>query len=193
MRNKSLVLIISILMLMPMLSGCIGGDGDTEVTAWDGDINDLLLTVDDLGEEYDVETEYYTDPEEFADDVTDLEDHGFQEGAMSDFALLDLMNMVIGAQMVLRFDVDKMDEVLDDFRSNMDLEDDDSTTVEEIDLGSYGEETLALRITSQDLEGFGAYAIGFIKNDIMVFIMLVGAEDNGVMIKDLTEKIEDKF
>ncbi|MBN1786018.1 MAG: hypothetical protein JW825_03365 [Candidatus Methanofastidiosa archaeon] len=180
-------------MILPMLSGCIGGGDDKEVVPWEGDVNDLLLDVEDLGEGYDVETEYYEDPEEFADDATILNAHGFQEGAMADFALFDWENIIIGAEMVLRFGADKMEGVLEDFKSTLQEEEGEDTTFEEINLGNYGDETIAFKIVSEDLEGFGAYAIGFIKNDIMVLIMTVSEDDDGDLVKSFIEKVLAKF
>lgn len=193
MRKISTIILISLLLILPMLSGCIGGGDDKEVVPWEGDVNDLLLDVEDLGEGYDVETEYYEDPEEFADDATILNAHGFQEGAMADFALFDWENIIIGAEMVLRFGADKMEGVLEDFKSTLQEEEGEDTTFEEINLGKYGDETIAFKIVSADLEGFGAYAIGFIKNDIMVLIMTVSEDDDGDLVKSLIEKVLAKF
>ncbi|HOP09387.1 MAG TPA: hypothetical protein PLC12_04130, partial [Candidatus Methanofastidiosa archaeon] len=81
MKKITLPIAIAMLLVLPMLSGCIGGgDDDKTIEAWDGDIEDLLLTADDLDDGYEVETETYTDPDEFADDTTALEEHGFVEG-----------------------------------------------------------------------------------------------------------------
>ncbi|HPR42543.1 MAG TPA: hypothetical protein PK718_08390 [Candidatus Methanofastidiosa archaeon] len=192
MKKITLPIAIAMLLVLPMLSGCIGGgDDDKTIEAWDGDIEDLLLTADDLDDGYEVETETYTDPDEFADDTTALEEHGFVEGAMSDFGYYDWENLVIGAQMVLRFDPDEMDGLLDDFKDSID--EDEGTTYEEINLGSYGDETLSFVITDSDLEGYGAYAIGFVKQDIMVFIMTVSMDDDGDLVKSLAEAVLDKF
>jgi len=189
MRKLTISIAIALLLVLPMLSGCIGG-GDDDIEPWEGDIEDLLLTVDDIGEGYEVESESYDDPEEFADDVTDLEAHGFQEGTMADFGFFDWENMVMGAQMVLRFDADKMDGLLDDFKDSIDLGADE---IDEISLGNYGDETIAFKILSSDLEGFGAYAIGFTKNDVMVFIMVVSNDDEGDLVKSLADTVLDKF
>jgi len=193
MRNKSLVLAISTLILLSFLSGCIGGDDDEMVIVWDGEIENLLLSTDDLGEDYEFDTDYTTDPEKIDDDPTELEDLGFKEGAMSDFTFWGTENIVIGAQRVLRYDVDKMDAVMDKYESDLELEEDEKTSVEEVDLGTYGDQSLAFKLIDQDSGEFGTYTIGFIKNDIFVFIIVISVEDDGDMIKDITEKIENKF
>ncbi len=190
--NKNIKTIFVILMLTAtILAGCISG-GESSSEAFDGSAESLLLTKDDLPEKYGefFEVEQITDAEELFSDNTTGPKLGFKEAyAVTSMFFDEEFNFGIFAQLVIRFELDKMDQVLGEYKAS---QEEDNEEFESVDFGKIGDETYGIKITDEEF-GSELYQIAFIKKDIMVVLIVTGEEDSKAFIKDLAENIESRI
>jgi hypothetical protein len=191
-NKKTLVTIAIIVLIMPLLAGCIGGGDDDSKSPYEGDIEDLLLTNDEIPEKYAEMAERVSMPasEIFPDD--DLpDDLGFDEAyALTAMYFDEDFNFGIIAQLVMRLDIEEMEKAMDEYKDAQMEEYEDEW--ESVDFGDIGDETFGIMFTDEDL-GTEAYELVFTKDDIMVVLIVAGEENAKSLIEDLAETVEDKL
>ena len=191
-NKRTLVSIAIIMLIMPLLAGCIGGGDDDSSSPYEGDIEDLILTNDEIPEKYTEMAERTSMPasEIFPDD--DLpDDLGFEEAyALTAIYFDEDFNLGILAQLVMRLDIEEMEKAMDEYQDAQLDEYEDEW--ESVDFGNIGDETFGLKFSDDDL-GTDGYELVFIKGDIMVVFIVAGDEDSESLIKDLAETVEDKI
>ncbi len=190
-NKRTLVYIAIILLIMPLLAGCIGG-GDDSSTPYEGEVEDLLLTNDEIPEKYAEMAERTSMPaSEIFPDENLPNDLGFEDAyALSALYIDDDFNFGILAQLVIRFDIDEMEKAMDEYKDAQLEEYEDEW--ESVNFGNIGDKTAGLKFLDEDF-GAEAYELVFTKKDIMVVFIIAGDEDTESLIKDLAKKVEAKI
>ena len=183
-HNRVFVLCALMLLTISLLAGCIGG-GDDGDASFNGSLASLLLTDNELPEEFreDVERESMTE-----DDIDD-NDFGISEGEMLSAMYYDEnFNFGVIYQMVVRVDADKREDALNDFKDSEMVEYGDA--LQSVNFGKIGDKTVGFKLSEA---GMDAYELAFIKKDIMVLFLVSVDEGGESLIKSLAQKVESKI
>lgn len=183
-KNRIYVFFAIMMLVSALLAGCIGG-GDGGDEPYDGTLASLLLTDTELPEEFrgEVVRESMT-----ADDFDDNE-FGITEGEMLEAMYFDDdYNFGVLYQMVVRVDVDKLEDAFNDFRDTETEEYGDA--LQSVNFGRIGDKTVGFKLSES---GMDAYELAFIKKDVMVVFLVSVSEDGDDLIKELAQTVESRI
>lgn len=155
------ITILLVIICFALLSGCIS-DSDT----YEGDLQDLMLTVDDLPEGYVMEIDDPISEDEMSEALLEK---GYVGGHVRFFKLSNGEDKATIGQTVQRYDIEKVSEVLEHAKMNH-IE---SPDVEELDNTEYGDDSFILHSKTSQNE---FYVIMFYDKDIIVQIFHNGLE-----------------
>ena len=192
-KKRICVLFAIMILVSPLLAGCIGGGGDSDdKKPFSGNIESLLLADSDLPEQFREYAERMSMPadEIFPDDELP-DDLGFQEAhALTAMFFDDNFNFGILAQLVMRLDIEKMETAMDEYREAQ--EEDYEGEISSVNFGTIGDETYGLKVSDPEM-GMDMYELVFIKDDIMVIFIVSGVDNPESLIKELAKKVEGKI
>ncbi|MHC1605309.1 MAG: hypothetical protein ACXQTP_05005 [Candidatus Methanofastidiosia archaeon] len=194
MNKKNIVLAFLLLLVVPLFSGCMGGDSneEEESTPYEGTLEELMLTTEDIPAGYElVEKTDVTDSMEIFEEEDTPVKLGFKEAYTAMYtALGDDLSFSLLMEMAIRFDIAKMDEVLSEFKREQ--EEDYGDEIELVDFGKIGDETYGMKFYDEEAE-LTMYQIAFTKKDIMILLIIAGGDDTENTIKNLAKTVEARI